>query len=108
MDERKRLKRAYKGLYRDCLSLLRMADPAGIGLITPNEYEPEVGTILPRLRSCNDESDVQRVLIDEFDSWFWPGAFYPDIAGATAMLLFRSACQHGVCTWPKSPLPAEE
>ena len=35
-----------------------------------DEYEPEVGTILPRLQSCGPASDVARVVHEEFVRWF--------------------------------------
>jgi hypothetical protein len=41
-----------------------------------DEYDPEVGTILPRLRSCTSSEDVCRVVHEEFVRWFTP-----DIAG---------------------------
>src|ERR1700756_3469354 len=44
--------------------------------VNPDEYHPEVGTILPRLRSCQSANDVLQVTHEEFTRWF--GA---DIAG---------------------------
>jgi len=38
--------------------------------INPDEYHPEVGTILPRLRSCQSANDVLRVTHEEFTRWF--------------------------------------
>ncbi len=35
-----------------------------------DEYEPEVGTILPRLRTCRSEDDVRQVVHEEFVKWF--------------------------------------
>lgn len=37
-----------------------------------NEYEPEVGTILPRLRSCSRAEDALTVVFEEFVHWFGP------------------------------------
>jgi hypothetical protein len=35
-----------------------------------DEYEQEVGTILPRLASCGTQADVRRVVYEEFARWF--------------------------------------
>ncbi len=52
--------------------VLRETDP--IGLIDcgapPDEYDPEVGTILPRLRGATSASDVHRIVHEEFVRWF--------------------------------------
>lgn len=34
------------------------------------EYEPEAGTILPRLSSCKSEADTLAVIYEEFCKWF--------------------------------------
>ena len=72
------LKAAYGRLYSDVSRLLREADPLGlIAMGAPDdEYDPEVSTILPRLREANAVVDVQRIVHEEFVHWF--GA---DIAG---------------------------
>lgn len=47
------------------------SDPIGINFEeNTGEYEPEVGSILPRLRSCGSAEDVQRVVHEEFCRWF--------------------------------------
>ena len=52
--------------------LLREADP--IRLITigapDDEYDPEVSTILPRLREARSAADVQKIIYEEFVHWF--------------------------------------
>lgn len=35
-----------------------------------DEYEPEAGTILPRLRGCATADDVRAVVHSEFVRWF--------------------------------------
>ena len=71
-DERKRLRVAYAELFagvteilarHDLMSLVEIGAPA-------DEYEPEVGTILPRLRDAADADDVQGILHEEFVRWF--------------------------------------
>ena len=66
------LKASYGALYTEVSRLVREADP--IRLIsrgTPDdEYDPEVGTILPRLREAKSPDDVQRIVHEEFVHWF--------------------------------------
>ena len=71
-------KAAYGSLYANVSHLLREADPLGlIAMGAPaDEYDPEISTILPRLREANAAGDVQRIVHEEFVQWF--GA---DIAG---------------------------
>ncbi len=68
---RKRLKKEYRGLFDEVAALLFRHDPVGINFENnTDEYEPEVGTILPRLRSCRSADDVRRVIHEEFVRWF--------------------------------------
>jgi len=78
---RESLKAAYGNLYVAVSDLLRGADPIHlIGMGAPDdEYDPEVGTILPRLVEAASAPDVQRIVHEEFVRWF--GA---DIAGPSA------------------------
>ena len=66
------LKAAYGSLYANVSHLLREADPIGlIAMGAPaDEYDPEVSTILPRLREARAAVDVQRIVHDEFVRWF--------------------------------------
>ena len=91
------LKKAYGALYTHLLELFRTADPIGIGSAAPaDEYSPEVGTVLPRLASCKDADDVQRVLHEEFCTWF-----DPELAGPApsyrilAVQVWRAFTEHG-------------
>ena len=71
VEERRRLKAEYRELYDKVAALLFRHDPEGINFETnTDEYEPEVGTILPRLRSCHSEDDVLWVVHEEFLRWF--------------------------------------
>lgn len=79
-DERERLRTAYKELFagvteilarHDLMALVEIGAPA-------DEYEPEVGTILPRLRDAADADDVQRILHEEFARWFDADILAPD------------------------------
>jgi len=70
---RKRLRKKYRGLFDEVSVILFAADPIGINFETnTDEYEPEVGTILPRLSSCSSASDVRKVVHEEFTRWFSP------------------------------------
>jgi hypothetical protein len=77
-ERREQLKAEYGSLYSHVSRLLRDADPIGlIAMGAPDdEYEPEVSTILPRLREANAIVDVQRIVHEEFVRWF-----SADIAG---------------------------
>jgi len=78
LEERQRLKEQYGELYDSVAALLFRHDPVGIrSRHNPDEYEPEVGTILPRLRACRSEADVCRVVHEEFVCWFDVGTAGP-------------------------------
>jgi hypothetical protein len=88
-----RRKVAYETLYADVRAILNRHDPVGlIGMGAPeDEYEPEVGTILPRLRTANEAEDVQRVLDEEFHRWFGDtGMFSYAEFGAVAVDIWRA------------------
>ena len=72
--QRKALKKAYGALYDDVSQLLFEADSIGLAACgCPNdEYEPEVGTILPRLRTANSADEVAAIIREEFARWFGP------------------------------------
>ena len=70
-EERRRLRAQYHHLFDDVQALLFRHDPVGINFETnTDEYDPEVGTILPRLRSCTCAADVGSVVHEEFTRWF--------------------------------------
>ena len=85
-DERRRLKTLYKGLYDDVNEILFRHDPIGINFEdNTDEYEAEVGTILPRLTLANSIADVRLIVYEEFVRWFdeeiaGPIENYSDIA----------------------------
>lgn len=69
--ERADLRKRYKGAYSWLAGLLFEEDPIGINFgDNSDEYEPEVGSILPRLASCRGLDDIQRVVHEEFCAWF--------------------------------------
>lgn len=70
--ERRQLRVEYGHLFDSVSALLFRHDPIGIAFDNENtdEYEPETGTILPRLRDCASGGDVLRVVYEEFVRWF--------------------------------------
>jgi hypothetical protein len=69
--ERQLLRSTYGTLFDDIASILFEEDPIGINFETnKDEYEPEVGTILPRLANARSVDDVERILHEEFCRWF--------------------------------------
>lgn len=70
---RSELRRQLKGLYEQVARILFDEDPIRINFESnTDEYEPEVGTILPRLRECGTAEDVRTVVHGEFVRWFGP------------------------------------
>lgn len=76
-EKRTRWTTEYQELFDATSALFFRHDPIGIAFGPSDEYEPEAGTILPRLHSCCSEADVCRIVHEEFMRWF--GA---DIAGS--------------------------
>jgi hypothetical protein len=74
VSAKKDLKKAFLTLEREVTDVLNRADP--IGLIAAScpddEYSPEVGTILPRLKEADSVLDLQRIIHEEFTRWFGP------------------------------------
>ena len=69
--ERQKLKSIYRSLYSDVESIFFKHDPMGINFIdNTDEYDPEVDTILPRLKDTKSSSDVSRIVREEFSKWF--------------------------------------
>jgi hypothetical protein len=68
----KSAKKMFRDL-RDAVSTaFRRHDPIGlIGQGAPlDEYDPEVGTVLPRLRSARSDAELRTILHEEFVRWF--------------------------------------
>jgi len=70
-ERRVELKRAYGAAYARLSDILFREDPIGINFDeNTDEYEPEVDTILPRLRDAHSEEDVRGIVHEEFVKWF--------------------------------------
>jgi SAM-dependent methyltransferase len=80
--ERERLRRDQPQLFADVTEILARHDPVGLVAVGAprDEYEAEVGTIIPRLDSAADARDVHRILVEEFDRWF--GSDTPKMSAA--------------------------
>ena len=72
----------YKTLYRGLAELLYRHDPIGLAAaeFPKDEYEPEVGTIIPRLKDAESEEDVRRIVHQEFLRWFGEDTAGPESA----------------------------
>lgn len=84
--ERRLLREEYGELFDSIAMLLLRHDPVGINFeVNTDEYQPEAGTILPRLRSCQSVDQVRQVVHEEFTRWFdadiaGPAERYTEIA----------------------------
>jgi hypothetical protein len=68
---RDQLKAQYKNLYSELQSILFTHDLMGINFETnTDEYDPEVDTILPRLKTAESSEDVAKIIFEEFEKWF--------------------------------------
>ena len=71
--ERDAIKRQYGALFSSISDALFKADPVSINFETnTDEYEPEAGTIIPRLCSAKSAEGVQSIVHEEFCTWFDP------------------------------------
>ena len=80
LEERRRLKAEYGALFDSMAALLYRHDPIGINFDfddNKDEYEPEAGTILPRMSGCRSVDDVLQVVHEEFVRWFDHGTAGP-------------------------------
>jgi hypothetical protein len=65
------LKLKYEALFESVSAILFKADLVGINFKNnTDEYEPEAGTILPRLSHAKSVHDVARIIHEEFCRWF--------------------------------------
>jgi hypothetical protein len=70
--ERQKLRAAYDELRKQAREILNRLDPVGlIAAGAPgDEYDLEVSTILPRLRTIQSAAEARRVVHEEFQYWF--------------------------------------
>lgn len=80
-SDRKLLTKKHQDLFDVVSRILFENDPIGINFDTnTDEYDPEAGTILPRLRECESAKDVRRITHEEFVRWFEPHTVGPEDA----------------------------
>lgn len=90
-----KLRQNYKQLYSEVQEILFRNDPMGINFEdNKDEYDPEVSTILPRLKETKSEIDVHNIVYDEFVRWF--GA---DTAGNKDSKMYKSAASEIWTAW---------
>ena len=71
---RAEVKRLYGKLFDEVTAVLFEADLLGINFgDNTDEYDPEAGTIIPRLGECESAGDVRRITYEEFVRWFGAG-----------------------------------
>jgi hypothetical protein len=71
MDKYQKLKNEYKEIYQQVTNILQKHDPVGI-IFDDNadEYDPELSTILPKLKHCKSEREVLELVHQAFVKWF--------------------------------------
>lgn len=78
LEERRRLRAEYGKLFDSVAALLYRHDPIVINFDdNADEYEPEAGTILPKLKTLHPADDVLLVGHAEFVRWFDRGTAGP-------------------------------
>ena len=71
LRERAALKQKYGELFAKVSAVLFELDPMGINFESnTDEYEPEAGTIIPRLTEVSTPQDVEVIVHEEFSRWF--------------------------------------
>lgn len=92
--DRDRLKREYKALYAELAQAFFEVDPVGVNFDeNTDEYELEVGTVLPRLKSAKSAADVYTILVEEFTFWF-EGSFDPKRLAVLSERVWRIWTMH--------------
>jgi hypothetical protein len=69
------LKIQFGALFQEVSAALFAADPVGINSGgNTHEYDPQAGTIIPRLGEAHSADNVQVILFEEFCRWFGKGS----------------------------------
>lgn len=90
--EREQLKKRYGSLFDTVAGLLFEDDPMGINFDdNTDEYDPETGTIFPRLAGAKSVEDVQTIVYEEFRRWFDPdGAGSREAYGEVSLKIWEA------------------
>ena len=71
-EERKILERNYPQLFQQVSAILFKHDPMSIDYeVNTDEYEPEAGTIIGRLKDCSGYIEARKMIHEEFLRWFY-------------------------------------
>jgi len=79
-EHRRQLNAEYRRLFDSIAALFYRHDQIGINFDfeeNTDEYEPEAGSILPKLNGCRSEADVHQDIHAEFVRWFDSGTAGP-------------------------------
>ena len=69
--ERELVRKSDPKLFAAVSNAMFQRDPIRISFQTnTDEYDPEAGTVIPRLKDCSSSEDVATVLHQEFLRWF--------------------------------------
>jgi len=75
----KKLEEQNPAFFQRVVEILLKHDLMGIDYeVNPDEYEPEAGTIIPRLTECSNYQDARKMIYEEFIRWF-----YDDVGSET-------------------------
>jgi hypothetical protein len=70
-SDRKAIKKQYGKLFDEISAALFESDMIGINFgDNTDEYDPEAGTIIPRLKTAKGADDVEIIINEEFIRWF--------------------------------------
>lgn len=70
-EQREVLKAKYSDFFAEVSSLMFKHDPVGISFSdNTDEYDPEAGTVIPRIGLCKTAAELTDVLHEEFCRWF--------------------------------------
>lgn len=98
---REAVRQRQPGLFAAVSEAMFRHDPIGINFgDNTDEYDPEAGTVIPRLSGCGSAEDVEKVLREEFSRWFGAdiagGAHYAALAKEVWRLWTASRAEPGV------------
>jgi hypothetical protein len=78
-SDRAEQKLKYRELFASVSAILFKADLFGINFESnTDEYDPEVGTIVPRLSQAKSVCDVELIVHEEFCRWFGVEELFSD------------------------------
>ena len=75
-EQKNAARQRYDTLVDVVTRVINAADPLGLLALEcpPDEYSPEVGTIVPRVVMAANPDEVKSILSEEFDRWFGQGS----------------------------------